>query len=31
MEKLEAGPTTESPGPILLKFAATAVKLVVKS
>lgn len=31
MEKLELGPTVDKPGPMLLKFAATAEKLVAKS
>ena len=30
-EKLQVGPTKEKPGPMLLKVAVTAVKLVVKS
>ena len=30
-EKLPVGPTAPSPGPMLLKVAATAVKFVVKS
>lgn len=29
--KLQVGPTFESPGPMLFKVAATAVKLVVMS
>ena len=31
MEKLQVGPTISSPGPILFRVAAIAVKLVVKS
>ena len=31
MEKFDVGPTTEKPGPTLLKLVATAEKVVIKS